>query len=177
MKTLLFLRHAKSSWSSPQLSDHDRPLNGRGRKAAKTMGRFIERRKLLPDLILCSTARRAQETLERASAQWAKMPPTRQDRALYDFSGGSGYLDLVHRADDDLNALMLVGHNPTIEILVSELIKTGAPDALDKLARKYPSGALAELEFSVSSWRDIGPGTGTLVSFTLPRELDAETSD
>ena len=175
MKTLLFLRHAKSSWSSPGLSDHDRPLNGRGRKAAKAMGRFIEKNALLPDLILCSTARRAQETLERASAGWAAPPPVRSEGALYDFSGGTGYLGLIRRTGDEVSSLMLIGHNPTIEFLVLELMGSGQEEAAEKLAHKYPTAALAVLTFQTDTWQDIAPGAGTLASFTLPRELAEET--
>ncbi len=172
MKSLLFLRHAKSSWSAPDLDDHERPLNGRGRRAAAAMGRYIEQNGLLPDLILCSTATRAQETLKRASAAWSKVPPIKVDGGLYNFSSGAGYLDLIHQADDDLGALMLVGHNPTIEMLVSELMGRAEPELAEKLARKYPSGALARLQFDVTSWRDIKRGEGHLVDFTLPRELE-----
>ena len=92
MKTVLFLRHAKSSWSSPDLDDHERPLNGRGRSASATMGRYLEDNDLLPDLILCSTAKRARETLKRASAGWRSVPRVQVEGALYNFSSGAGYL-------------------------------------------------------------------------------------
>ncbi|NNF78355.1 MAG: histidine phosphatase family protein [Rhizobiales bacterium] len=175
MKTLLFLRHAKSSWSSPGLDDHDRPLNGRGRRAAETMGRYIERSGLMPDLILCSTAKRATETFERASAGWASVPATRTEGALYNFSSGAGYLDLIRGTDDTVQSLMLIGHNPTTEILVSELMGEADPDAAEKLARKYPTAALAVLTFQTSSWREIDRGTGKLISFTRPRDLDTQS--
>ncbi len=173
MKTLLFLRHAESSWSSPDLSDHDRPLNGRGRRASAAMGRYIEQNGLLPDLILCSTAKRARETLKRASAGWPKVPPKREEGALYNFSSGAGYLDLIHQTDDDVSSLMLVGHNPTIEILVSELMGQAERELAEKLARKYPSGALAVLQFQTDTWREVHKAGGHLVSFTLPRELES----
>ncbi|MCP5083415.1 MAG: histidine phosphatase family protein [Alphaproteobacteria bacterium] len=175
MKTLLFLRHAKSSWSSPGVDDHDRPLSGRGRRAAEAMGRYIERSGLMPDLILCSTAKRATETFERASAGWSSPPPTRTEGALYNFSSGAGYLDLISGTDETVQSLMLIGHNPTTEILVSELMGEADREAAEKLARKYPTAALAVLHFETNSWREIDKGTGKLISFTLPRELDAQS--
>jgi len=175
MKTLLFLRHAKSSWSSPDLGDHERPLNGRGRRAAEAMGRYIERSGLMPDLILCSTAKRATETFERAAAGWSSVPPSRTEGALYNFSSGAGYLDLIHGTDETVQSLMLIGHNPTTEILVSELMGDGAPEAAEKLALKYPTAGLAVLTFETGSWREIAAGAGKLISFTLPRELDAQS--
>ena len=172
MKSLIFLRHAKSSWSSPELSDHDRPLNGRGRAAAATMGRYVAEHDLLPDLILCSTARRARETLERAATQWTHIPAAHIERALYDFSGGRGYLDLIRQTDDRIGSLMVIGHNPTIEILVSDLIGEAAPGLAEKLAYKYPTAALAVLEFDTETWTAIAPGGGKLTTVALPRELE-----
>lgn len=172
MKTLLFLRHAKSSWSDPNLGDHDRPLNARGRGAAAAMGHYIAANDLTPDLIFCSTAARARETLQRASAGWPQVPPTTIEAALYDFSGGEGYLNVIRTADNEAGSLMLVGHNPTIEILVEQLMGKAEPGLAEKLARKYPSGGLAVLEFTSDTWEDITPGTGHLVNFTIPKELD-----
>ncbi len=173
MKTLLFLRHAKSSWSTPDLDDHERPLNGRGRNASAAMGRYVEENGLLPDLILCSTAKRAQETLKRASAGWPSVPPIRVEGALYNFSSGAGYLDQINSTDDGIQSLMLVGHNPTTEFLVSELMGQADPDLAEKLARKYPTAALAVLQFPTDTWREVKAGGGHLVSFTLPRELES----
>lgn len=172
MKSLIFLRHAKSSWSSPELSDHERPLNGRGRAAAATMGRYIVEHDLLPDLILCSTARRARETLERAATQWTYIPAAHIERALYDFSGGRGYLDLIRQTDAGIGSLMVIGHNPTIEILVSDLMGKASPELAEKLAFKYPTAALAVLEFDTDTWTDIAPGGGKLTAFALPREVE-----
>ncbi|MEM8689018.1 MAG: histidine phosphatase family protein [Pseudomonadota bacterium] len=172
MKSLLFLRHAKSSWSSPELADHDRPLNGRGRAAAATMGRYIVEHDLLPELILCSTARRARETLERAASRWSYIPPARIEQALYDFSGGRGYLHLIRQTDAQIGSLMVIGHNPTIEILVCDLIGQAEPELAEKVAAKYPTAALAVLEFAVDAWSEIAPGQGKLTTFALPREVD-----
>ncbi|MEM1198068.1 MAG: histidine phosphatase family protein [Pseudomonadota bacterium] len=172
MKSLLFLRHAKSSWSSPELADHDRPLNGRGRAAAALMGRYIVEHDLLPELILCSTARRARETLERAATQWTYIPAAHIERALYDFSGGRGYLDLFCKTDNQIGSLMVIGHNPTIEILVSDLMGEANPELAEKLAYKYPTAGLAVLEFDTDDWAEIAPGRGKLTTFALPRELE-----
>ncbi len=172
MKSLLFLRHAKSSWSSPELADHDRPLNGRGRAAAATMGRYIVEHDLLPELILCSTARRARETLERAATEWSYLPPAHIERALYDFSGGRGYLDLIGKTDNQVASLLVIGHNPTIEILVSDLIGEADPELVEKLTFKYPTAGLAVLEFDTDKWSDVAPGKGKLITFALPRELE-----
>lgn len=172
MKTLLFLRHAKSSWSDPSLNDHERPLNKRGRNAALLMGRFIAQNDLVPDQILCSTAVRARETLERATAGWGHTPPVSIEPALYDFSGTEGYLGLIRAANDEAASLMIIGHNPTIEILVDHLVGQATARLAEKLAEKYPTAALAVLQFDTSTWDEITPGQGHLISFTLPRELE-----
>ncbi len=160
-RRLLLLRHAKSSWDDPSLADHDRPLAPRGRKAAKRIGAYLRSEQIEVGLVLCSSARRARETLERVD------PPGEVviEPALYGASA-SQLLMRVHRLPDDLYDAMLVGHNPALEDLTTALARPGTELA----GHKFPTGALATLAFS-GPWPTLAPGEATLTAFVRPREL------
>ena len=114
MKTLLLLRHAKSSWSNPSLRDFDRPLNERGLKAAPLIGSLLLKRQLQPGLVLSSPAERARQTaaLVVEAAQFAITP--RFDERIYEASA-LALLELISQIDDGVEQAMIVGHNPGIE--------------------------------------------------------------
>ena len=99
MLRLFLFRHAKSSWTDPDVDDHDRPLNPRGRKAAPLIGRFMRARKLVPDLVLCSPARRARETWKLAAEELGVAPRLLMEDALYDFGNGGRILDTVRASE------------------------------------------------------------------------------
>lgn len=171
MKTLLLLRHAKSSWDEPELRDIDRPLTQRGRKSAARMGRFLAERGLVPDIVLCSPARRARET-------YAGLAPALPDGADVDFEDRlymaqpTTLLRLVQRLPDDAGIALLVGHNPGIEHFATRLTGSGDSDALGRMTHKFPTAALAVLHFDTGHWRDVASGKGRLDTFVAPRELD-----
>ncbi len=171
MLTLMLFRHAKSSWDHPGLDDHDRPLNERGVAAASRMGRHIRHIAITPDLVLCSTAVRARQTWALAQTETGCSPPCELSRALYNFDDGNSYLNIVKQLNDDCKTVMLVGHNPTTEGLAKLLSGDGDPAALTALARKYPTAALSVIRFDLDHWRDVGPGTGTLMLFARPKQL------
>lgn len=171
MKTLLLLRHAKSDWSDGGLDDIDRPLAPRGRKAAPLIGRYLKDEDLIPDLVLCSTARRAQETWDLAAAELGRAVPVRFSKGLYAVSSAA-LLAAIRRVPDDCARLLLIGHNPEIEDLAHRLAGTGTAKVLASLAEKYPTGALAEIRFARDSWTKVGEGAGTLSRFVRPRDLD-----
>ena len=160
-RRLLLLRHAKSSWDDPALADHDRPLAPRGRRAGKRMGAYLRDEQVEIALVLCSSATRARQTLERVD------PPgeVRIEASLYGASA-SELLERVRRVPDETESVMLIGHNPAIEDMTA-LLTDGVPLA----GGKFPTGALATLTFT-GSWRQLGPGTARLESFVRPRELD-----
>ena len=156
MKSLTLLRHAKSERESPDGSDFARSLNERGRRDAARMGEEIRRLGLRYDLVLASPAQRVVETLEGAGISPGF------DKRIYDASTAD-LLAIVREVVDKVERLMLVGHNPGFERLASQL--TGS--ALD-----VPTGALVEIELPIDRWRDAGEGSGTLVRFIKPKELD-----
>jgi len=170
MATLLLLRHAKSSWDDPGLSDFDRPLADRGRRAAPRVGRYIAGQHLSPDLVLCSTAARARETLELVLPELPKAPEVRYLEKLY-FASAPDLRREIRGQAGDVDVLMLVGHNPSIESLANALIKAGDERDVERMATKYPTAALAVIDFDFEYWRDIDPGTGFLREFVVPKSL------
>jgi phosphohistidine phosphatase len=167
MKRLYLLRHAKSSWKDTSLPDHDRPLAGRGRRAAKAIGRYLRDQHIEPDLVLCSSARRARETLDRLEKA-LHASTVRVEEELYAASA-STLLDRLRGVDDSVESVMLIGHNPGLQELALDLARPSS--ATDDIAAKYPTAALATLEFTVSTWRELGRESGELVGLVRPRDL------
>jgi phosphohistidine phosphatase len=168
MKTLTLLRHAKSGWDDPAARDFDRPLNVRGRKAARAMGREMRRLGLRYDRVLASPAARVTETLTELAQGYGGAVDTEFDETIY-LAPVETLLALVRAADDADARLLLVGHNPGMEQLA--LLLAGAGALRDEVAAKYPTAALAEIGFESVHWRDIAPGEGQLARFIRPREL------
>ncbi len=161
MKTLLILRHGKSSWANPDLGDHDRPLKGRGKRDATRMGKELLDRDLVPDLILSSTARRASSTARRTAEAAGCADRIEHTRELY-LTGAEHQLRTVGaRADDQHRRVMIVGHNPTLEDLVEHL--TGKDERLT-------TGNLARIDFDIESWRQLVTTRGELRFVLRPRE-------
>lgn len=161
-KTLLLMRHAKSSWKHPDLYDHERPLNKRGKRDAPRMGAFLLENGLVPDAILTSTAVRA-ETTARAVAEACGFEGTiKQIDKLY---GGTvqDYLHVASQAPADADRILLIGHNPTCEEVLHELTKH-----IDDM----PTSAIAEITLPIDTWAELGLGThGELLSYNRPKEL------
>jgi len=170
MKTLYLLRHAKSSWSAPALDDVDRPLNGRGREAAAAMGAYCREHRIKPDVVLCSAAARARETLDVLDRARGESAPARFQKSLY-LASPSRMLAALRALDDRYSSAMLVGHEPDIRRLALDLVGGGAPRALRRLNEKFPTGALAVLTFKVDRWQTIEAGEGHLEAFVRPRDL------
>jgi phosphohistidine phosphatase len=167
MKQLFLLRHAKSSWSDPELVDHDRPLAPRGRRALKLIAEHLGREGVTPALVLCSSARRTRETLERIAPALGEGIPVQIERELYAASE-QRLLERLRAVEDDVESLMLIGHNPGVEQLALSL--AGSGQNLAGIRRKYPTGALATLEFS-GRWGDLQPGRAELTDFVTPKQL------
>jgi phosphohistidine phosphatase len=167
MRTLYLLRHAKSSWDDPGLEDRERPLAPRGRKAAKKIARWAEEHDVRPQLVLCSDALRARQTLERVLPALGD-PKVSVEGALYAASKET-LLGRVQTLPDEVEAAMLIGHNPGIADLVLALSTPGEQRA--RAAEKLPTGALATLRAEVERWSGLRPGSASLVAFVVPREL------
>ncbi|HYI65115.1 MAG TPA: histidine phosphatase family protein [Allosphingosinicella sp.] len=170
MKTLILLRHAKSSWDDPSVSDFARPLNPRGAEAARAMGRAMRDLGLTADRVLASPAVRVVQTLEGLGEALGPIAPIFDERVY--LASAPTLLDMIRAADDLDERLMVVGHNPGLAELALQLARGGA--LRDRIAVKYPTGALAEIAFEVERWCDVMAGAGTLARFIRPRDLDAE---
>lgn len=164
MKTLLVMRHGKSSWDDPSRDDYDRPLKKRGRRAAELIGAEIQRRGLTPDLVISSGAKRARKTAAATATAVGYAGRIELTDRLY-FNGVEGYLDSLAEVDDAVERVLVVGHNPHVEGLTARL--TGEQVT-------FPTAALAVIELDTDAWAAAGEATGRLVSVTLPRELEKE---
>jgi phosphohistidine phosphatase len=162
MKTLLVLRHAKSSWREAELADHDRPLNKRGKRDAPRMGELLRAEGLLPDLILTSSARRALTTAELVAEASGYDGEIQVSRDLY-AAGPEEFIDALCALPDELETVMVVGHNPGLEELV---------EALTEESSAMPTAALAQVELEIERWVDLDEDvSGRLVNLWLPRNL------
>jgi phosphohistidine phosphatase len=176
MLTLILLRHAKSSWEGPGLSDFKRPLAKRGVKAAPEIGAALARLDLRPDLVLCSGAVRARETLALVlPAFGSQSPPVVYDDRLY-MALPDGLLAGLHAIKPDHEGhspkhVMMVGHNPSFEELALMLVGDGPADELARLSEKFPTAAAAVITFDAESWAEVEPGAGRLNHFLTPRRL------
>ena len=174
MRRLMLLRHAKSDWSVNGTRDHDRPLNPRGREAAPKMGAYMARHALAPDLIVASTATRVAETLQHVVPAFTKQPKTVSDRRLYD-ADADGLLKVIKETPKAVHSLLLVGHNPGMAELASMLTASGDVDTRQRLIEKFPTAALAVIDFALDDWAKLHPKAGRLDRFVVPKALDMAT--
>jgi phosphohistidine phosphatase len=171
----MLLRHAKSSWTDPGVDDRERPLNPRGLKAAPVMGAFMRKEGLIPELVFCSPARRARETWRLVAEQLRAAPKVIVDEAIYDFGNGGRVAEAVRQQAGKAPSVLVAGHNPSLERLAQRLASDGDEKARRRMEEKFPTGALAVIDFAISDWHDLGTAQGILVSFTRPRDLQADT--
>ncbi len=160
MKRLLVFRHAKSSWDNPNLSDFERPLNDRGRKAAPFMGKLLLERDLLPDFILSSPAKRAKQTSKHFKKAAGLDREIKFDKRIYEASPNA-LVHIISETKDKHQSAMIVGHNTGFEDLVLAL--TGKYE-------RMPTAAVAVVDFDVESWSEIRKGSGILIEVLRPRE-------
>ena len=173
MLHLYLFRHAKSSWDSAGNDDFDRPLNARGRAAAPAMAGHMAASGITPEIILCSAAQRARETLGLAIPAFDHDCVIRIERSLY-LADAATLLERVKSLPADARQCMLIGHNPGFEHLAQLLAGNGTADEMRSLRAKFPTAAVAEITFAQPRWDDIAPGTGHLQRFVIPRALPAE---
>lgn len=162
MKTLLLMRHAKSSWDNPKLADHERPLNNRGKNDAPKMGEHLNQEDLIPDVILCSSAKRARQTVEGVLETLSFDGEVKIIDDLY-HSGPRTYLELLSGLSEDIERAMLVGHNPEMDYFLEYVC-----DVYEHMT----TANIAVIEFTVDGWRELVDGIeGKLVDLWRPKEI------
>jgi phosphohistidine phosphatase len=166
-RRLILLRHAKSAW--PDVADHERPLAGRGRRAAPAIGRWLRESGSVPDLVLCSTALRARQTWQLAEEELGAHPPSTFEHRIYGASAAE-LIDLARQTPSRVRTLMIVGHEPTMSDLTLELAGDDLGSALDRVRAKFPTAAIAVLAFT-GGWPDLGHGKAQLAEFVLPGDV------
>lgn len=165
MKNLLLIRHGKSSWNSPTLSDHDRPLNDRGKHDAPRMGATLAQRGITPDVILSSTAVRAISTAKIVAAELGFSPDNIiTDPDIYLASPGT-LIRIAQQIDESTQTALIFGHNPGMHELAIEL--SGG-----EYIEHFPTLSVARLELNVEYWGEISPGSGLLLEHLFPKMLD-----
>jgi phosphohistidine phosphatase len=168
-RRLLVLRHAKSSRDDTSLLDHDRPLSGRGRRALPRLQRELAARDEPIELVLCSSAVRTRRTLEGIRGALPGEAAVAIEDGLYGASAGE-LLERLRAVPASVTGVLLIGHNPGVELLVQRLAGGGDPQALTQLATKYPTGALATLQVP-SRWSALVAGSCRLEDLVVPRAL------
>ena len=164
MKTLLLLRHAKSSWDDVALRDFERPLADRGKRDAPRMGEELKLRAPLPDLIISSPAARARQTTQAVVEAGGLTARLEFNDSIYGATSAE-LMRLIRRLEDGVNCALMVGHNPGFEELVSRL--TGSDE-------RMPTAALACIEFQIDHWNDLEDGAGRLIWLLTPKRLKGE---
>jgi phosphohistidine phosphatase len=173
-KRLFVLRHAKSSWDDPGLEDHERPLAARGRSAVKVLNQHLRNQHIAPELVICSTSRRTRETLEGVDPGGE----ISIESELYAASA-TDVLERLQRVREDNGSVMVIGHNPAMQLVVLRLAGDGAraPENSDLAAiqQKFPTGALATLTFD-RVWSELAPGTAQLSAYVRPKAIARQLS-
>jgi phosphohistidine phosphatase len=183
MHRLMLLRHAKSDWSSSSgTPDMVRPLNARGAAAARLMGGYMARHHLIPQRVLCSPAQRTRETWAGISAQWDDDVVVAFEERLY-AATPQAILSVIKaqgEARDEAKAtvhtLLVIGHNPGLQEAAELLIAAGDVSLRERLREKFPTSALAVIDFAADRWSRIHDRSGRLDRYVTPRSIAAETN-
>lgn len=172
MKRLLLLRHAKAAQDVGE-GDHARALTDRGRRDAALMGHAMDVRGYLPDSVICSTSQRTTQTWDLLSVELAKSPPVAFRKELY-LASPRQILEQIHQTDAAVRSLLVIGHNPGMEECATRLarkpVSKSESHKLQDMREKFPTCALAVLDFDAEAWSDV-TGGGILLEFIRPRDL------
>ena len=164
-RRLILTRHAKSEWDDTSLSDHERPLNARGQRAARALGDWLASRGYEPEEVICSTATRTRQTWDGvASAALGVLPVLRFEDGLYD-STPNGMAALLRTASGP--TVMMIGHNPAIAALAARL---PASPPLNPDFRRYPTAATLVVDFQIDDWAKLQDGQGSVMDFRSGRD-------
>src|SRR5262249_8764795 len=158
-----------SSWDDPELEDRDRPLAKRGIKDASRMGAWMVRKKLTPQVVLCSQALRARATLTLVLAEMHDpLPEIRYERALY-LAEPAQIIERIQNLDRKAGTLLVVGHNPGLHAAALALVGSGPRKRIGAIAAAFPTASLAVIEFDLPDWSKLRPGAGHLRTYTSPK--------
>jgi phosphohistidine phosphatase len=171
MKRLTVLRHAKSSWGDPGRDDFDRPLNDRGWKAARRMGREIKKRDIKFDLVIASPAARVRETIDGLKDKLKLNIEIRFEPRLYAATEET-LLQVVRALPESVHSPLIVGHNPGLQQLLIALTSDDANDFRRRIVHKFPTAALAMVKLPAHRWAEIRPDSGEISELIVPKELD-----
>ncbi len=174
MKRLCLMRHAKSDWNHPETEDAQRTLNGRGVKSAEFLAGFIVDQGWTPDHALCSTAVRARSTIKPLAEKLEGTCAVEYRDDLYMAMPGT-LLGAVQKLDDNNDTVLIVAHNPGLEMLAVALADESSKEMSARMADHFPTGALAVFQFDVERWCDIKEGLGHVAFYGKPRELMKNT--
>lgn len=176
-RRLVLLRHAKSDWPD-DVPDHERPLARRGRRDAPAAGHWLRKSGYVPDLVLCSTARRARETWQLAEEELGARPQTTFEPRVYGASA-TDLADLARQQPPDVRTLLIVGHEPAMRSLTLELASPPSdvedPEALARVRAKFPTAAIAVLAFT-GTWPELAPARARLANFATPSDFHSDHS-
>lgn len=170
MVLISLFRHAKSSWDNPKFRDFDRPLSPRGIRATEKMGVYIRANDLAPDLVLCSAALRTRQTLAGLKPYFSITPQVIFSKNVY-MASYDELLMKLRKTNNTVRHVMILGHNPGLHTLAELLAFTGQDEEIKALHAKFPTAALAVIEFDISDWRKISTNNGTLLHFMTPKRL------
>lgn len=173
MLTLTIVRHAKSSWGDPGLRDIKRTLNERGKAQAQRLGTDLEGKQLSPDLIICSSANRARQTLEQMQKNWQSDAELIVESRLY-LASPNAIMELLNEHGQNHSHIMIIGHNPGLHMLAHGLAREGDEQGLAILQQKYPTGTICIIRSKTDEWKNIGNGTGKLIYLATPKQLAAK---
>ncbi|GAB3701064.1 histidine phosphatase family protein [Mariniluteicoccus flavus] len=163
----MLMRHAKSSWTTDD-DDHERPLSSRGRRDGSAAGRLLAERRIQPDLVLCSTARRARQTFDRTVSGGAAFGDVVYCDDLYAASPDE-LVAQIRGVGEDVDTLMVVGHNPgLVDLLTALAARTGDQKLWASIDDRFPTSAVAVVEFD-GDWASVSDGAGRLVAYAVPR--------
>jgi phosphohistidine phosphatase len=163
-KTLYLVRHAKSSWVNPSYTDFDRPLNDRGQRDAPVMGRRLKEKGQRPEIIICSPARRAVETLDLLNAELGVPADSIfMQKRIYEASTET-LLNIIQSLEDSNDSAMVVGHNPSMTWLASQLANTHI--------QNLPTCSIVTIQLDSNHWKEAGICPGELLDHDYPKRED-----
>ena len=163
MKSIILFRHAKSDWNNTYSEDHERKLNKRGVRAAKTMGLYLRNINQIPEIVITSTAIRTKKTLEIAIKEGNWKSKVKMEKKIYN-SSIKKLFNIIHKIEDIYTNVCLVGHEPTISAFIYETTKYSII--------KFPTASMAKIEFKIKKWKYINTNSGMLTWFKKPKEIN-----